>query len=222
MTDEQSKDRIVFVNLLREERQIDESSIIDRSLRAVERWASERASIQKIDELVSKAVGIEPAKKGNAVMHEQVESFRQSLKPGECGVFAHGNWMTVIDDRLGTPPGRDKMTALGIEQILKQHGCTSDMPVILYSCNTGHGATPLALELSAYDPTVVAPDGFIAEFVTDSHPGIYRGDEKTGSVDYSDVGQWRVFSHGKEIARYDWGSEQIHQPSAHELEGPAR
>jgi hypothetical protein len=36
---------IVFVNLLREERAINETSVIDRSLRAVERWIVHRGYI---------------------------------------------------------------------------------------------------------------------------------------------------------------------------------
>jgi hypothetical protein len=140
--------------------------------------------------------------------------------PGECGVFAHGNSFSIMDNRQDTDPARSKLTALGIEKVLKAAGCTENMPVILYSCNTGAGNNPLAAELSHYHPTVVAPDGVIAEFITASKPGIFKGDEQTGVIDENAPKQWKVFSHGREIAAYDWDSESIHTNQPQQT-GPA-
>ena len=201
---------IVFVNLLREERAIDESSIIARSLRDIERWITQSEVYELINTGLSKAYNVPKVASGNAAMHDQVEEFRTALKPGECGVFAHGNSFSIMDNRQGTSPQHSKLTARGIENVLKAAGCTENMPVILYSCNTGTGSNPLAAELSAYHPTVVAPDGVIAELITASRPGIYQGDETKGEIDENSPRQWKVFSHGKEIAAYDWGSESIH------------
>lgn len=211
MSDTQQDANIVFVNLLREERETDANSIIDRSLRSIERYAKSRAFYEKINDVLEK-IGVPRDPQGNAALHDQVEAFKNSLKPGECGVIAHGNSFSVFDDRKNTDPRYSQMTALGLEKVLKDNGCTPDMPVILYSCNTGTGKESLAAELSKYHPTVVAPDGVIAEFITSSKPGIYVGNEQTGQIDNNSPRQWKVFSHGKEIASYDWGSEAIHKP----------
>lgn len=207
MAEQSRDDDIVFVNLLREERGIDETSVIQRSLRDVERWISSSAIYDTINSGLSKAMGVERVPMGNAAMHETVSDFRQTLKPGECGVIAHGNSYSIVDNRIATSPEHSRMTALGIENILKNAGCTPDMPVILYSCNTGTGNNSLASELSQYHSTVVAPDGVIAEFALSTKPGIYKGDETTGNIDWDAPRSWRVFSHGSEIASYDWGED---------------
>lgn len=210
MAEDEKNPNIVFVNLLREERTIDETSVIARSLRDMERWVAQRGVYELVNTGLSKLLNVEKLPQGNAAMHEQVEEFRSSLKPGECGVFAHGNSFSIMDNRQNTTPEHSKLTARGIENLLKASGCTPDMPVILYSCNTGAGANPLAAELSNFHPTVVAPDGVIAEFITASKPGIFKGDEQTGEIDENSPRKWKVFSHGKEIASYEWGSESIH------------
>ncbi len=211
---------VVFVNLLREERPIDETSVISRSLRAVERWVAGSETFEVLNTGLSILLNVEKAPMGNAAMHEQVEEFRHSLRPGECGVIAHGNSYSIVDNRLGTAPEHSRMTALGIEKVLNDAGCSEHMPVILYSCNTGTGRNSLAAELSMYHPTVVAPDGVIAEFMAAARPGIFKGDETRGEIDWSESRQWKVFSHGKEIASYDWGSEQIHRSSQLQHDGP--
>ena len=199
--------KIVFVNLLREERSINEDSIITRSLRSVERWISQSYIYELLNSGLSTVLNKEKLPQGSAAMHEQVAEFKSSLKPGQCGVIAHGNSFSIMDHRQNVNPDRAKLTALGLENILKSAGCAENMPVILYSCNTGVGDDSLASELSRFHPIVVAPDGVIAKFVTVSRPGIFKGDERSGTVDENTPKQWRVFSHGKVIASYDWGQE---------------
>lgn len=210
MAEAEQDPKIVFINLLREERSIDENSVISRSLRDIERFIRSSAFFDLINTGISTALGVKKDPLGNAAMHEQADEFRSSLKPGECGVFAHGNSFSITDNRQDTSPEHARLTALGIENILKAEGCTPEMPVILYSCNTGSGRNPLAAELSMHHPTVVAPDGVIAEFITASKPGIFKGDEQSGEIDWEEPRQWKVFSHGKQIAAYDWGSSSIH------------
>jgi hypothetical protein len=161
---------------------------------------------------------MEEPPQGNADMHGQVEEFKSSLKSGECGVIAHGNSFSIMDNRQNTNPEHSNLTALGIENVLKAAGCTQNMPVILYSCNTGVGNNSLAAELSKFHPTVVAPDGVIGvieKFITAPKLGIFKSDERTGEIDESSPRQWKVFSHGKEVASYDWDSESIHTNSLH-------
>lgn len=202
---------IVFVNLLREETNADES-VIGLSLRSVERWISQSSMYEFVNTAVSKVTGREKVPQGNAVLHEDVDALWHSLKPGQCGVIAHGNSYSIMDHRQHVDAAHSKLTALGVENILKAAGCTESMPVILYSCNTGVGESSLAAELSQFHPVVVAPDGVIAKFITASKPGIFKGDESSGTIDDQSPRQWNVFSHGRKISSYDWGEELSAKP----------
>lgn len=231
MASAEQNTNIVFVNLLREERAIDETSVIDRSLRAVERWFSQQAIYNEANMSLSKYFFIKQALPDNSAMSAQVESFRDSLKPGECAVIANGNSFSIldhaysmlgndysiVDDRQNASAESSRLNALGIEKILSESGCTSEMPVILYSSNTGNGKESLAAGLSMYHPTVVAPDGLIAAFFSAAKPSIFKGDEVTGGVDENAPRQWRVFSQGEEIASYNWDSKAIHSQQSQQL-----
>ncbi|MCP1616862.1 RHS repeat-associated protein [Pseudomonas otitidis] len=77
--------------------------------------------------------------------------------PNACVIYAHGSPTSVLDGRgaqpklyLNTPEDLARLKAL-----LESLGCTSDMPVIFKSCETGHGDNPIAqsfLGLGAEDP----------------------------------------------------------------------
>lgn len=118
------------------------------------------------------------------VFHTRIKEYQNASST--CLVYGHGS----PDHVAGMT------TAASLAKRLKSGGCKSSMNVILYSCRTGFGSSPIAKKLTAYFPRVTAPT---RQIWYNSNPSGYGptwiyGKNSNGSMNKNDPGKMVAFT----------------------------